>query len=112
MDELQQLVRLIEEKGRLPGSTFINFSDEESLETKLYLILKNNEQFDEIEATEHLYHSKDKKDAFKMLKSRVKKKLFNQLHFLKDGFFSELASAEIKCNRLISDVTQNELKQG
>jgi hypothetical protein len=104
MEELQQLVKLIERKGRLPGSHLLNFTDEESLETKLYFYLKENKNCEEEDVIEYLYKSKDKKNAFKMLKSRFKKKLFNQLlylNFLPPESETTLLKTELLCSKLL-----------
>lgn len=100
MTEAHQLVKLIEKLGHPSVSPLVNLNDENSLETKLCRHLENRPLSDE-EAIDLLYGDPKKRDAFKMLKSRLKKKLYNQLFFLQHENINESRVEEINCNKIL-----------
>ncbi|MBJ6118465.1 hypothetical protein JAO76_09700 [Pontibacter sp. BT310] len=106
MEELKKLVKLIEEGGKGSFNAILDFTDVSSLETQLYYLVKEDKVDDENDALLKLYGGNAKSGAFKMLKSRVKRKLFNQLNFLdftNPEKFPALLALEIKCNALLNE---------
>ncbi|RDV14279.1 hypothetical protein DXT99_15230 [Pontibacter diazotrophicus] len=81
MDELKRLVRLVVERSN-KSSPLINQQDESSLETKLFKLIKQGEVERDEDAALALYGKESLSATYRMLKSRLRKKLFNQLHFL------------------------------
>ncbi|PRY07312.1 hypothetical protein CLV24_12450 [Pontibacter ummariensis] len=82
MEELSRLIHLVVERGS-KSSMFVNQQDEESLETKLFNLVKQNQVTTDQDAASLLYGKNTLPASYRMLKSRLRKKLFNQLHFLK-----------------------------
>ncbi|GAA4436697.1 hypothetical protein GCM10023188_30060 [Pontibacter saemangeumensis] len=81
MDELLRLVNLIVERS--PKSfPLINYQDEKSLETRFFNLLKQGEVATDEDASETLYGGKGLSVNYRMLKSRLRRKLLNHLHFL------------------------------
>ncbi|MFD2999490.1 hypothetical protein ACFS7Z_03890 [Pontibacter toksunensis] len=81
MDELRRLVSLIAERG-VKASPLINQQDEDNLETKLFNLIKNEQVTSDVDAAEMLYGDKNVSANYRMLKSRMRKKLLNHLHFI------------------------------
>lgn len=106
MQELKQLIKLIEEQSKGLGAALLNLADTANLETQLYFIIRDSTNITEEELIAQLYGNNSKSSAFKMLKSRVKRKLFNQLNFLdfsNSKRFPTLLALEIKCNSLLNE---------
>ncbi|MBB6611971.1 hypothetical protein H7F15_13050 [Pontibacter sp. Tf4] len=104
MEELTKLVELLENKGKSTTAAFLNYADSSSLETRLYQLIKDNAVESEPELIQNLYGDFTKANAFKMLKTRVKKKLYNQLLFLDlSGFEISFGSnsAELECRHYL-----------
>ena len=81
MDELVRLVNLIEERS--PKSfPFINLQDDKSLETKFFNLIRQGDIVSDEEAASILYNKKGLPANYRMLKSRLRKKLLNHLHFI------------------------------
>lgn len=100
MKDFYQLIKILEKLGQPVKAIFVNLSDEDSLETKLYRLLQG-EVISEDEAIKLLYGDSQKRSAFKMLKSRFKKKLYNQLIFLNHNHSNKLRIQEIECNKAL-----------
>ncbi|WP_162052562.1 hypothetical protein [Pontibacter pamirensis] len=81
MDELKRLAKLVVERSS-KTSPLINQQDEDSLETKLFNLIKSDNIISDEAAAEALYGINSASASYRMLKSRVRKKLFNHLHFL------------------------------
>lgn len=81
MDELVRLVNLIVERS--PKSfPLINQQDEKSLETKFFNLIKQGDIKSDEEAAARLYDNRGFSANYRMLKSRMRKKLLNHLHFI------------------------------
>ncbi|WP_162426949.1 hypothetical protein [Pontibacter pudoricolor] len=106
MEELRQLVKLLEEQGKGSGGALLNLTDTTNLETKVYLLIKDQANISEDEIIQQLYGGSKGSSAFKMLKSRVKRKLYNQLNFLNIDStitYSKSLVEEIRCNALLNE---------
>lgn len=104
MDELKKLIDVLEQKGKSSASALLDYSDVESLEARLYQLVREGQPTDEKILIEALYGSAATTGAYKMLKSRVKKKLYNQLFFLdteNTRIADELAIVEVKCRKIL-----------
>ena len=104
MEELKKLVDVLERKGKASASAILDYSDSESLETRLYQHIKEGRASNEIELLTQLYGNADKVNAFRMLKSRVKRKLYNQLFFLdiEDAKVAyRISVEEFKCRKIL-----------
>jgi len=104
MEELRKLIDILERKGKGSASALINYNDTASLETRLYQLAQTNSDSSEADLISLLYSDATKKGAFKMLKSRVKRKLYNQLYFLdaeNEKLADQLASVEIRCRKML-----------
>lgn len=81
MNELKRLVGLIAQRSS-KVSPLVNQQDESSLETKLFNLIKSGKVESDEEAAKVLYGDEGLTTNYRMLKSRMRKKLFNQLHFI------------------------------
>jgi hypothetical protein len=106
MEELKQLVKLLEEQGKGSSAALLNLADTTNLETKVYLLIRDRANLSEDEIIQQLYGDSNRNSAFRMLKSRVKRKLYNQLNFLdieSTITYSKSLVEEIKCNALLNE---------
>lgn len=104
MEELRKLIDIIENKGKFSESTILDYSDASNLETRLYHLVKENRINDEKHLVEELYGSESKSSAYKMLKSRVKRKLYDQLFFLDiedNKLINKRVATELKCKKFL-----------
>lgn len=102
MEELKKLIEVLEENST--ATALLNFADSSNLETQLYQLIKDGVTENENDIVLHLYGHCDKANAYKMLKSRVKKKLYNQLFFLSPTIsraHSENSIAELDCKKML-----------
>jgi hypothetical protein len=81
MDELKRLVRLVTE-GTIKPLPLILPEDEISLESRLFYLIQNNEVKNDEEAAAALYNAPHLSPNYRMLKSRLRKKLLNNLYFI------------------------------
>ncbi|GAB3812933.1 hypothetical protein GCM10028895_04460 [Pontibacter rugosus] len=99
MDELRRIVSFID-KYAATSNPLLSLSDDSTLETKLFSLLKQGSISSDVEAAQELYGTTKITSSYRMLKSRFRKKLFNQLHFLKltqtDLAAFEIANYECK----------------
>ncbi len=104
MEEIKKLIDVLERKGKSSSAALLNIHDDHNLESRLYHAVKEDKTLDEEILLDRLYNNKDKEDAYKMLKSRVKRKLYNQLFFLdidKNQIIGKVTSLELKCRKLL-----------
>ncbi|MBC5774936.1 hypothetical protein H8S95_12740 [Pontibacter sp. KCTC 32443] len=104
MEEIKKLIDILERKGKSSTSALLNYSDNISLEARLYQSIKDEEPQDEAFLIDKLYGKPGKQGAYKMLKSRVKRKLYNQLLFLDTDnlkLVDEIGGIEIKCRKIL-----------
>ncbi|NDK55994.1 hypothetical protein [Pontibacter fetidus] len=104
MDELKRLIDILERKGKGSASAILNYADHTNLETQLYQLAKDDELKEESFFVEQLYSTPDKAGAYKMLKSRVKRKLYNQLLFLDTDnpkLVDLIGSIKLKCRKIL-----------
>ena len=92
MQELGRLINLID-YGSPKLLPMIDPEDHESLEGKLYHLLKLNPIIADEEACQILYGERQVISSFRMLKSRVRKKLLNNLLFI------ELPERHVRVNK-------------
>lgn len=92
MEELKKLIKLIE-TGITKSLPIIDPTDSESLEGKLYHLVKANAVDTDEEACISLYGTSQKLASYRMLKSRMRKKLLNNL------LFAELSERYIRSSR-------------
>ncbi|MBC3542323.1 hypothetical protein ACFSC6_14095 [Rufibacter sediminis] len=81
MEELIKLIQIIEKRGGLPAHTLNNNSKEK----KLYSEIIKGRITDEATAILVLYTDAKEKSGLKMVKSRLRKKLMNQLFFIDEN---------------------------
>jgi hypothetical protein len=104
MEELSKLIDIIENKGKFVETSILDYSDNSNLETRLYNLVKSSKIKNEVVLANELYGSENKSSAYKMLKSRVKRKLYNQLFFLDidaNKFVNKRAGIELRCKKLL-----------
>ncbi|MHA6248117.1 hypothetical protein ACXYMU_09290 [Pontibacter sp. CAU 1760] len=81
MEEIIRLVRLIELR-KSKSSLFINLNDDTNFESKLYKLIDQQLISNDDEAMTALYGDSESSAKFRVLKSRMRKKLLNQLYLL------------------------------
>ncbi|MEJ8755735.1 hypothetical protein WG947_01895 [Pontibacter sp. H259] len=104
MEELKKLIDVLDRKGKSSATALLNYADPTNLETRLFQLTQTDTGIDETELIGKLYGRSAKLGAFRMLKSRVKRKLYNQLFFLdteNEKIIDKLASIEIRCRKLL-----------
>ncbi|MER2997180.1 hypothetical protein [Pontibacter populi] len=104
MEELKKLIDVLERKGKGSASALLNYTDTTNLETRLFQLTQSEADINEADLIAMLYNAPAKQDAFRMLKSRVKKKLYNQLLFLdtdNEKLMDEFGSIEIRCRKIL-----------
>ncbi|WP_162426948.1 hypothetical protein [Pontibacter pudoricolor] len=104
MEELSKLIDIIEYKGKFVETAILDYSDNSNLETRLLHLVKYSKPENETWLVKELYGSENKTSAYKMLKSRLKKKLYNQLLFLdidKLNLSNEVKIYELKCRKIL-----------
>lgn len=82
MEELKKLAAIVT-KRRQKNYPLINLREKNpSKETTFYLMIRNGEADTDEQAAQKLYNSTPDDPSYKMLKSRLRRKLLNQLFFL------------------------------
>jgi len=103
MDELKRLVRLVaEQSGKT--SPLITQQEEDSLEKKLYNAITEGAVTSDEEAAAYIYGSGNLSANYRMLKSRLRKKVLNSVIFLEktQSNGAKLCSQEInECSMLL-----------
>ncbi|MBC5994358.1 hypothetical protein [Pontibacter cellulosilyticus] len=81
MQDLKRLVRIIADEGSkvLP---VVDPTDYTSLEGRLYQFIRNHDELTDEEVCLHLYGEKRLTPSYRMLKSRLRKKLLNSIAFI------------------------------
>ncbi len=82
MEELQRLINIIERYNT--KAVLIDFNDGKNYESRYYNLVKQNEVSSDLDAAKVLYDSDGKvlPTSYRMLKSRLKKKLYTHLHLV------------------------------
>ncbi|WP_114783829.1 hypothetical protein [Botryobacter ruber] len=103
MNELERLVLTVEKRAKKSLNNFIDFS-QDSLEAKLYQLVKDKLVENDAAALEALYGSAADPKRYKMLKSRLKKKLYAIVDtiVLKDTLLKPYLFEEQQCQNLIN----------
>ncbi|TXK26895.1 hypothetical protein FVR03_21450 [Pontibacter qinzhouensis] len=98
MVELIRLIKILEKRAKKATYNKCNYADN-SLEAKLYLLVKDGHVKTDFEAIQALYGNEANAKGYKMLKSRLIKKLFNNLDNvdLNDKELLPYAHAEQQC---------------
>ncbi|WP_210489125.1 hypothetical protein [Rufibacter aurantiacus] len=96
MEELKKIIRIIEKRGGISPQIFTNNSKEK----RLYLEVVKGNITDEESAKAILYGNNDERDGLKMIKSRLRKKLMNQLFLMDDRREGLPASHSVEQNCL------------
>ncbi|MCJ8167429.1 hypothetical protein MKJ04_21490 [Pontibacter sp. E15-1] len=115
MEDLTRLVKLIQKRGN-KSNPFVNLQDEKSNETRLFKLIEQGEVDTDEEAARALYGSNKVDANYRMLKSRIRKKLLRQLNFIelpKDKFIhSNVQACEVDTVILEAQIliTANEYK--
>ncbi|SFH15893.1 hypothetical protein SAMN05421739_106193 [Pontibacter chinhatensis] len=81
MKELQRLIRIIDENTPAT-SPLINLQENNTLESKLFYLLKNNTAYSDEAVAKEIYGSEKLTGTYRTLKYRFRKKLYNHLYFL------------------------------
>lgn len=79
MDELKRLVRLVVERSSR-YFPLINQQDEKSLETRFFNLIRQGDIASDEDAAAALYGKRALSANYRMLKSRMRKRLLNHLH--------------------------------
>ena len=84
MDEIKDLIKVVTEftKRNIPLLDLKNQHQNGNKEMNLFLGIKNGEFNDDLEASNGIYGSEDVDFKFRMLKSRLNRKLLNHLFFV------------------------------
>jgi hypothetical protein len=84
MDEIKELIKIItgNTKRNLPLLDFKNQHKNGNKEMNLFLGIKNGDFNDDVEASNGIYGSEEVDFKFRMLKSRLSRKLLNHLFFM------------------------------
>lgn len=102
MEELRRLIDVLEKYNGADGPNREYVSELTNLDGRLYQLAKDNNAEHEGEIIKQLYGTHKKVAAFRMLKSRLKKKLYNQVLFvdIQDlPFTLDTKSAELECQK-------------
>ncbi|MFD2245231.1 hypothetical protein [Pontibacter ruber] len=103
MDRIKRLITLLEQRGMQPNF-LINLEDTSSHESRLYFMVRDEAILSDKDAVQELYGKQLNAvpTSYRMLKSRVKKKLFNQLHLLNlhDKNFGERKQMRLEAESL------------
>ncbi|WP_439882278.1 hypothetical protein ACSX1A_03755 [Pontibacter sp. MBLB2868] len=102
MDELERLVRLVK-KYNTKSSPLINFQDDKNLDARLFDLLKSGKVSSDEQVAQLLYGNEKLSVNYRMLKSRVRKKLINHIHFLElpENKFSAINVVKSKCASML-----------
>jgi hypothetical protein len=84
MDEIKELIKIVTDhtKRNLPLLDLKNLHQNGNKEVNLFLGIKNGEFNDDVEASSGIYGSEEVDFKFRMLKSRLSRKLLNHLFFM------------------------------
>ncbi len=84
MDEIKDLIKIVTDHTRrnLPLLDLKNLHQNGNKEVNLFLGIKNGEFNDDVEASSGIYGSEEVDFKFRMLKSRLSRKLLNHLFFM------------------------------
>ena len=84
MDEIKDLIKIVTDHTRrnLPLLDLKNLHQNGNKEANLFLGIKNGEFSDDIQASSGIYGSEEVDFKFRMLKSRLNRKLLNHLFFM------------------------------
>ncbi|GAB3199564.1 hypothetical protein ABID22_002376 [Pontibacter aydingkolensis] len=102
MQDLKRLVKVIADNTP-KVMPLIDHSDYTGLESKLYQFIKNNEALTDEEACTYLYGEQKISPSYRMLKSRLRKKLLNNLFFaeLSENHFRKCRIVHAECSSLL-----------
>ncbi|PRY07313.1 hypothetical protein CLV24_12451 [Pontibacter ummariensis] len=102
MEDLHRLVRLVTHYSS-KSQPLLNLQDESNLDTKFFNLIKSGAVKSDEDAALELYGQRDRAANYRMLKSRLRKKLLSHLHFLKlpEGKFRATSINKYQCSSLL-----------